>query len=96
MNHIMKKRDNFKAIDEMRRMLSETKKLTLEGFIMPEEGDDFYGDEEVLRQGSEQGSEGEMPEQNKTMDVTNMCYSILPFQSLTDLLTNQLLRNMIR
>lgn len=69
MNHIMKKRDNFKAIDEMRRMLSETKKLTLEGFIMPEEEDDFYGDEEVLRQGSEQGSEGEMPEQNKISGI---------------------------
>lgn len=33
----MRKRDNFAEINEMRKMLSEVKSLTLENFIMPEE-----------------------------------------------------------
>ena len=57
MRRIMKRRDNFKAIDEMRKMLSETKRLTLENYINSEEnpygeedyyGGDEYGDEEIL------------------------------------------------
>ena len=41
--------DNMREINEMRNMLSGIKKLTLENFIMPEEGDEEegeYGDEE--------------------------------------------------
>ena len=33
----MRKRDNFAEINEMRKILSEVKSLTLENFIMPEE-----------------------------------------------------------
>ena len=33
----MRKRDNCAEINEMRKMLSEVKSLTLENFIMPEE-----------------------------------------------------------
>lgn len=41
----MKKKDNFPAINEMRKMLGTTKKLVLENFIMPEEDEtDEYGD----------------------------------------------------
>lgn len=42
-------RDNFSAINEMRENLGKIKKLTLEHFIMPEEDEEPYGDEEVLR-----------------------------------------------
>ncbi len=49
-------KDNFAAINEMRKMLHETKKLTLEGFIMPEEESSFEeetpkhdGEEEIVR-----------------------------------------------
>lgn len=61
----MKKKDNFGAINEMRKMLSETKKLTLENFIMPEE-EEPYGDEAVLRQDD---SEMEMPQQSKISGI---------------------------
>lgn len=44
-----RKRDNFPAIDEMRKMLTETKRLTLENFIMPEE--DEYDDMPSMRGG---------------------------------------------
>lgn len=37
----MRKKDNFTAVDEMRRLLSETKKLTLENYILPEEEGSF-------------------------------------------------------
>ena len=43
------KRDNFSAINEIREMLGTTKKLTLEGFIMPDE-DVSYTDEKVVPQ----------------------------------------------
>ena len=33
----MRRRDNFKEINDMRKMLSETKRLTLEHYILPEE-----------------------------------------------------------
>lgn len=33
----MRKRDNFKDVENLRKMLSETKKLTLENYILPEE-----------------------------------------------------------
>lgn len=51
-----RKRDNFSAIDEMRKMLTETKRLTLESFIMPEDDsfEDEYGDEEILSDRGEQ------------------------------------------
>lgn len=44
-----RKRDNFPAIDEMRKLLTETKRLTLENFIMPEE--DEYDDMPSMRGG---------------------------------------------
>ena len=44
-----RKKDNFPAIDEMRKMLTETKRLTLENFIMPEE--DEYDDMPSMRGG---------------------------------------------
>lgn len=37
----MKKRDNFKEVNDMRKMLAETKRLTLEHYILPEEEDSF-------------------------------------------------------
>ena len=45
----MKKRDNFAAIDEMRKMLGVVKKQTLNEFIMPEEDsfEEEYGEEEM-------------------------------------------------
>ena len=33
----MRRRDNFKEVNDMRKMLSETKRLTLEHYILPEE-----------------------------------------------------------
>lgn len=66
MRRIMNRRDNFKAIQEMRKLLRETKNLTLEGFIMPEEDDEeYYGDEEVLKQ----QPQNEMPKQNEISGI---------------------------
>lgn len=43
----MKKRDNYNAVNELRKMLNETKKQTLKEFVMPEEDswEEEYGDE---------------------------------------------------
>ena len=51
------KRDNFSAINEIREMLGTTKKLTLEGFIMPDE-DVSYTDEKVVPQEEKQEDRG--------------------------------------
>jgi len=59
------RRDNFPAIDEMRRLLSETKRLTMENFVMKDEpsydDEPSYGDEEVLMRdrGEEMPSQGQ-------------------------------------
>lgn len=37
----MRKRDNFGAINELRKMLGNTKKLTLEGYIMPDSNREY-------------------------------------------------------
>lgn len=58
MRHITRKRDNFKEIDDLRKMLHETKKLTLEGFIMPDEYEDdmpMQDDEEEILRGNDSG-----------------------------------------
>lgn len=33
----MRKKDNFKEVNDLRKMLTETKRLTLENYILPEE-----------------------------------------------------------
>ena len=50
----MRKRDNFAEINEMRKMLSEVKSLTLENFIMPEE-DSFEEETPVEADNEEKG-----------------------------------------
>ena len=37
----MRKRDNFKDVEDLRKMLTETKRLTLENYILPEEEEPF-------------------------------------------------------
>lgn len=58
MRHL-NKRDNFSAINDLRRLLNETKRLTLEQFVLPEDdeyGDNYgeYGDEEILNSRNQQ------------------------------------------
>ena len=58
MRHL-NKRDNFSAINDLRKRLNETKRLTLEQFVLPEDdeyGDNYgeYGDEEILNSRNQQ------------------------------------------
>lgn len=39
------RKDNFKDVEELRNMLSETKRLTLEHYIIPEEDNSFEKEE---------------------------------------------------
>ena len=51
----MRKKDNFKAVNDLRKMLTETKRLTLENYILPEEEEPFEDempDDEVLQRSS--------------------------------------------
>lgn len=41
----MRRKDNFKEVSDLREMLSRTKRLTLENYILPEEDNSF--DEEM-------------------------------------------------
>ena len=59
----MRKRDNFKDVENLRKMLSETKKLTLENYILPEE-DNSFEEEMPIRQ-------EEMPQENGD-DITGI------------------------
>lgn len=59
----MRKRDNFKDVENLRKMLSETKKLTLENYILPEE-DSF---EEEMPQ-----EDDVLPQQKMDNDVTGI------------------------
>lgn len=63
----MKRKDNFRAINEMRKMLSTTKKLTLENFIMPEEDETPYEGEPSS---GEQRQEQAKKQESSTVDVT--------------------------
>lgn len=61
----MRRRDNFKEVNDMRKMLSETKKLTLEHYILPEEEDSF--EEEMP------SAEEELPQETETPnDMSNI------------------------
>ena len=61
----MRKRDNFKEVNDMRKMLSETKRLTLEHYILPEEDDSF--EEEMP------SAEEELPQETETPnDMSNI------------------------
>lgn len=59
----MRKRDNFKDVENLRKMLSETKRLTLENYILPEE-DSF---EEEMPQ-----EDDVLPQQKMDNDVTGI------------------------
>ena len=51
----MRRKDNFKAVNDLRKMLTETKRLTLENYILPEEEEPFEDempDDEVLQRSS--------------------------------------------
>ena len=51
----MRRKDNFKAVNDLRKMLTETKRLTLENYILPEEEESFEDempDDEVLQRNS--------------------------------------------
>ena len=51
----MRRKDNFKAVNDLRKMLTETKRLTLENYILPEEEEPFEDEmpnDEVLQRSS--------------------------------------------
>ena len=51
----MRRKDNFKAVNDLRKMLTETKRLTLENYILPEEEEPFEDEmpnDEVLQRNS--------------------------------------------
>ncbi len=61
----MRRGNNFSDVRNMRKLLSEMKKLTLERYILPEEMDDYddeesFGDEEMPRR------QEMMPQSDKT------------------------------
>ena len=60
----MRKKDNFKEINDLRKMLTETKRLTLEHYIIPEEHDSF--EDEMTEM------EDEMPQEYSENDVTGI------------------------
>ena len=65
------KRDNFSAINEIREMLGTTKKLTLEGFIMPDE-DASYTDEKVVPQDTVEEFPKEEKQEDRGVNITGI------------------------
>ena len=59
----MRKRDNFKDVENLRKMLSETKRLTLENYILPEEDNSFEEEMPIQQE--------EMPQENGD-DITGI------------------------
>lgn len=59
----MRRKDNFKEVSDLREMLSRTKRLTLENYILPEEDNSF--DEEMP------SVEEELP-QEASSDMSNI------------------------
>lgn len=58
------RKDNFKDVEDLRKMLTETKRLTLEHYIIPEEDDSF---EEEMPQ-----MEEEMPQEYSEDDISGI------------------------
>jgi len=89
MRHIFKKRDNFNEVKDLRKKLTEMKKLTLEGFIMPDEDeshDDYedygdYDDDRVLRRDREEGSfesgEGISDIEKELIEIRKIALSVI-------------------
>ena len=65
------KRDHFSAINEIREMLGTTKKLTLEGFIMPDE-DVSYTDEKVVPQDTVEEFPKEEKQEDRGVNITGI------------------------
>ena len=81
----MKKKDNYNAVNELRKMLNETKKQTLKEFVMPEEdsweeeyddeGGQEMGDEEVLMQ--KNGGSGISDIEKELIQIRKIALSVI-------------------
>lgn len=60
----MRRKDNFKAVNDLRKMLTETKRLTLENYILPEEEETF--EDEIPQE------DDVLPQQEMDNDVTGI------------------------
>ena len=82
------KRDNFSTINELRKMLGTTKKLTLESFIMPEEDDSFVdtytnSDETVVLQDT-------LGKETRQGDVSNIEKELIEIRKIALSVINRL------
>ena len=79
----MRRKDNIKEVKDLRKMLNETRKLTLERFIMPEEEEDTYGydegdDEEVLRRDDSFSEQGDVSNIEKELiEIRKIALSVI-------------------
>ena len=66
----MRKRDNFKDVHNLGKMLTEMKSLTLEHYILPEEEDSF--EEEMPEMERRMPQEDEILQQGGDKDITGI------------------------
>ena len=78
----MRRRDNIKDVEELRKMLTETKKLTLEGFIMPEEEESSFEEEMPIQK--------EEPQEMPMRDTMNIEKELTQIRKITLSVINRL------
>lgn len=80
----MRRRDNFKDVDKLGKMLTEMKKLTLENYILPEE-DSFDSYEEEMPRGEME----EVPQEGLT-DMSDIEKELIEIRKIALSVINRL------
>ena len=78
----MRRKDNIKSVKDLRKMLNETRRLTLENYILPEEEEDVYGyddeDEDVLRRDDSFSEHGDVSNIEKELiEIRKIALSVI-------------------
>ena len=85
-----RRKDNYSAINEIKKMLGTTKKLTLEGFIMPDEDvpydEDGQSEEFEARQDNADGFQ----EADKTSGISNIEKELIEIRKIALSVINRL------
>lgn len=79
----MRRRDNLKEVNDLRKMLTETKRLTLEHYIFPEEEEDSSFDEEMPQ------ADDELPKETKG-DMSNIESELIQIRKIALSVINRL------
>lgn len=84
------KRDNYSAINEIKKMLGTTKKLTLEGFIMPDEDVPYDEDGQSEEFETHQDNADDFQKADKTSGISDIEKELIEIRKIALSVINRL------